>query len=166
MAGGGGGEASADNPLPLNVVPLIDVIFCLLLFFMCSFHFKTLEGKMEAWLPQDKGMSNAKPQTDILGEIRVVLEWDKANNRVVRRFGRTEYPNDEDLGELMRKQSDMAKGNGKGDIPVIIQPDGEVPWDEVIRVMDITRQKGLQKMEFNLARSEFKIPDRGEHQTR
>lgn len=157
---GGGGEVSSDNPLPLNVVPLIDVIFCLLLFFMCSFHFKTLEGKMEAWLPQDKGMSNAKPNDPTPGEIRIVLEWDKANNRVVRRFGRTEYPNDEELANLMRDQFDRGKANNGKENPVVIQPDADVPWEEVIRVMDLSRQKQLPKMEFSLAKSEFVIPDK------
>ena len=129
MANTGGGESSHENPLPLNVVPLIDVIFCLLLFFMCSFHFKTLEGKMEAWLPQDKGAAQAKPTDPEMGEIRIVLEWDKANNRVIRRFGRTEYPNDDELGSLMRDQFDRNKANGKRDIPVIIQPDPQVRWE-------------------------------------
>lgn len=159
MAGGGGGEASADNPLPLNVVPLIDVIFCLLLFFMCSFHFKTLEGKMEAWLPQDKGAAAAKPSDPEMGEIRIVLEWDKANNRVVRKFGRTEYPNDDELANLMRDQFDRNRAGGKKDIPVIIQPDPLVRWEDVVRVMDLTRQKQLPKMEFNMARTEFVIPE-------
>src|SRR5262245_34870145 len=157
---GGGGDVSNDNPLPLNVVPLIDVIFCLLLFFMCSFHFKQLEGKMEAWLPQDKGENKKPAPTTTLGEIRIVLEFDKVRNQVVRRFGRTEYADDNELAELMKRQYDQHKANGDGDVPVIIQPDGAVPWDAVIRVMDLAKQKELQKMEFSLARSEFVIPDR------
>ena len=41
MAGGGD---QADNPVAINVVPMVDVIFCLCVFFMCSFKFKQLEG--------------------------------------------------------------------------------------------------------------------------
>jgi biopolymer transport protein ExbD len=154
MAGGGGGESSADNPLPLNVVPLIDVIFCLLLFFMCSFHFKTLEGKMEAWLPQDKGNNNSKvTQTDV-SEIRISLEWDKVQARTIRRFGRTEYSDDNELANTMKDQYDRNKAIGK-DAPVIIQPNPDVPWSEVVKVMDLARQKQLPKMEFALAKSEL-----------
>jgi biopolymer transport protein ExbD len=53
MAGG----SSEDNPVPLNVVPMVDVIFCLCVFFMCSFKFKQLEGKFNSWLPRNKGTS-------------------------------------------------------------------------------------------------------------
>ena len=44
------GEAS-DNPVEINVTAMVDVIFCLCIFFMCSFHFKQLEGKIDTWLP-------------------------------------------------------------------------------------------------------------------
>ena len=40
----GGGEAE-DNPVNINVVPMVDVIFCLCVFFMCSFKIKQLEGE-------------------------------------------------------------------------------------------------------------------------
>ncbi|KAF0241790.1 MAG: hypothetical protein FD180_4260 [Planctomycetota bacterium] len=46
------GSAGEDNPVALNVAPMVDIIFCLCIFFMCSFHFKQLEGKFESWLPK------------------------------------------------------------------------------------------------------------------
>lgn len=157
---GGGGDVSNDNPLPLNVVPLIDVIFCLLLFFMCSFHFKTLEGKMEAWLPQDKG-NNSKTVQDkpIIGEVRITLEWDRVQMKTLRKFGRTAYDNDDELGQVMRDQFDRNKANGNGEVPVIIQPNSDVPWNDVVKVMDLARLKNLPKMEFALAKSELTIPE-------
>ncbi|MFN0207116.1 MAG: ExbD/TolR family protein [Planctomycetota bacterium] len=157
---GGGGEVSNDNPMPLNVVPLIDVIFCLLLFFMCSFHFKTLEGKMEAWLPQDKGNNKTVTDNKDVSEIRITLEWDKVQGRTVRKFGRTEYANDEELGGIMKDQYDRNKANGK-DSPVIISPNPDVPWIDIVKVMDLTRLKQLPKMEFQLARSELKLIPKG-----
>ncbi len=161
MAGGGGGEANNDNPCPMNVVPLIDIIFCLLLFFMCSFHFKQLEGKMEAWLPLDKGQNKpTSPTQPPLGEVRIVLEFDKARNQVVRKFGRSEYPDDQELAQVMKEQFDRKVANGEGEVPVIIQPDPNVSWDSVVRVMDLVRQKELPKMEFSFAKSEFVIPDK------
>ena len=54
-AGGNIGEAS-DNPVEINVTAMVDVIFCLCIFFMCSFHFKQLEGKIDTWLPKDRGV--------------------------------------------------------------------------------------------------------------
>src|SRR5262245_56209261 len=131
MAGGGGGEASNDNPLPLNVVPLIDVIFCLLLFFMCSFHFKTLEGKMEAWLPTDKGEGAPQPNKAALSEIRITLDWDATTSRTVRKFVRTEYAVDQALAELMKREFDRHVAANEPNTPVIIQAAPQVPWAEV-----------------------------------
>ena len=31
------GGAGEDNPVSLNVAPMVDIIFCLCIFFMCSF---------------------------------------------------------------------------------------------------------------------------------
>ena len=49
------GEAS-ENPVALNVTAIVDIVFCLCLFFMCSLKFKQLEGKIETWLPKDRGV--------------------------------------------------------------------------------------------------------------
>jgi biopolymer transport protein ExbD len=156
---GGAGEVSNDNPLPLNVVPLIDVIFCLLLFFMCSFHFKVLEGKMEAWLPTDKGEGKPPQTPPPLGEIRVTLGYDPGQNRVTRKMGRTEYLDDAELAEKMAERFEAEKRNGNNNTPVIIESSPQVPWGEVIKVMDLAKQKGLPKLEFALAPSAFMIPD-------
>ena len=53
MAGGGGEQG--ENPVAINVVPMVDVISCLCVFFMCSFKFKQLEGKFDSWLPRGRG---------------------------------------------------------------------------------------------------------------
>src|SRR5262245_66323574 len=83
------GEAS-DNPVDINVTAMVDVIFCLCIFFMCSFHFKQLEGKIDAWLPKDKGNLIGQMTTPpILEEIRVFMRWDPARSATVRKVGRT-----------------------------------------------------------------------------
>ena len=63
MAGGGSDE---DNPVPINVVALIDILMCLLLFYMCASKFAALEGKMDAWLPKDKGANAGPPPPKLL----------------------------------------------------------------------------------------------------
>lgn len=46
----------------LELTPMIDVTFLILIFFMCTLKFKTLEGKLISYLPTDKGLSNAQEQ--------------------------------------------------------------------------------------------------------
>ena len=58
MAGGGNQE---DNPVAINVVAMVDIIFCLCLFFMCSLKFKPLDAKFDSYLPKEVGV---KPDDD------------------------------------------------------------------------------------------------------
>jgi hypothetical protein len=55
----------------LDMTPMIDVTFLLIIFFMCTLKFKTLEGKLSAFLPKDVGVNTtpAEPKEKI--EIRM-----------------------------------------------------------------------------------------------
>ena len=66
MGGGGNIGEESDNPVEINVTAMVDVIFCLCIFFMCSFHFKQLEGKIETWLPKDRGVEQTPPDKIVL----------------------------------------------------------------------------------------------------
>src|SRR6187455_445071 len=99
MGGGGNiGEAS-DNPVEINVTAMVDVIFCLCIFFMCSFHFKQLEGKIDAWMPKDGPGNQIGPVRDVpLEEVRVFMKWDAASSKTIRRIGnRNPVENDGEL---------------------------------------------------------------------
>src|SRR5688500_7748292 len=95
----GGGEAE-DNPVNINVVPMVDVIFCLCVFFMCSFKFKELEGQFKSWLPKDKG-SVSQPTTDI-NDIRVALFWDPNKQMVMRQYGSRFIETDEEMTTIIQ----------------------------------------------------------------
>ena len=71
MAGSAMGDG--DEAVQLNVTPLIDIIFCLCIFFICSFHFKELSGKLDSWLPKDKGNQSRGPTTATMDEIRIFV---------------------------------------------------------------------------------------------
>jgi len=50
------GKKSKDaikEEIKLEMTPMIDVTFLLLVFFLCTIRFKTLEGKLSAYLPRD-----------------------------------------------------------------------------------------------------------------
>ena len=48
----------------MDMTPMIDVVFQLIIFFMCNIKYKTLEGRLDAYLPKDVGVNNA-PATQI-----------------------------------------------------------------------------------------------------
>ena len=63
----------------MEMTPMIDVTFLLLIFFMCTIKFKTLEGKLSAYLPKDVGVSTApaEPKEKIEVEVKVIQEGTK-----------------------------------------------------------------------------------------
>ena len=64
-----------DMELPVS---MIDVVFLLLIFFMCSMQFKTVERKLDAELPKDEGQNPIPKKVEVPTEIRVRIYW--ANN--------------------------------------------------------------------------------------
>ncbi len=54
-------EMSKDE-CEMEMTPMIDVVFLLLIFFMCTLKFKTLEGKLSAYLPKDVGVNTSEAE--------------------------------------------------------------------------------------------------------
>ncbi len=67
----------------MEMTPMIDVTFLLLIFFMCTIKFKVLEGKLAAYLPKDVGVnqSQAEPIEKVEILVKVVNEGTKLNPR-------------------------------------------------------------------------------------
>ena len=142
------GEAS-DNPVEINVTAMVDVIFCLCIFFMCSFHFKQLEGKVDAWLPKDKG-PNASPEPlkPILEEIRVFMRWDAERSVTTRKVVKNAVSTDQELvTAVLAMKSDYERA-GKSIFPVIIDATPDVPWQDVVHVLDLCKGQKLSMIEF------------------
>ena len=136
-----------ENPVGINVVPMVDVIFCLCVFFMCSMKFKELEGKFESWLPKDKGQST--PIQDMaIEEIRVALFWDDASKTVIRQFGKTIIRDDNQLQALIRDSYADRVRLGRPETPVIVDAAEMVPWREVVNVVNLSKREGVDKIEF------------------
>lgn len=146
------GEES-DNPVGINATAMVDVIFCLCLFFMCSLHFKELEGKIDTWLPKDRG-NNPTPVDKVeLDETRIYLDWDDKTAATVRgigvkNVGIQKVSSDEDLMKWVVRAEKDWKDAGKKDFRVLIDPAKEVPWMDVIHVMDLCKQEGIERIEF------------------
>jgi biopolymer transport protein ExbD len=57
----------------LNMTPMIDVVFQLLIFFMLTMQFKEVEGKLLSQLPKDKGLAPSHVLQPELQEVRIVI---------------------------------------------------------------------------------------------
>src|SRR5262245_49494738 len=113
-----GSQDPNDNPVAINVVPMVDVIFCLCVFFMCSMKFKQEEGKFSSWLPKNKGQESGDPLP--IEEIRVMMLYDEANKQTTRHFGRTVVRDDAQLETLIKEAYEDRVRIGHPETPCII----------------------------------------------
>jgi biopolymer transport protein ExbD len=146
MAGVSVGEAP-DNPVAINITAMVDIIFCLCVFFMCSLHFKQLEGKFDTWLAKDKG-SQGMPVGTVIQEIRVALFWNDQTGEVTRKIGTRVVPEDAELQELLAASFADFKRMNKPDMSLTIDADPKVPWQEVVNVINLGKRVGIEKVEF------------------
>jgi len=62
----------------INLTPMIDVVFQLIIFFMCAMKFKTLAGKLEMNLPKTHGTDTSpQPLPDVV-KVTVALRQEKS----------------------------------------------------------------------------------------
>jgi biopolymer transport protein ExbD len=148
MAGSTNIGEGSENPVDINIVPMVDVIFCLCLFFMCSFHFKALEGKIDSWMPKNKGPGTEIPKEIALEEIRIVMSWDAAFGRTNVMVGTRRVSNNRELEGVLLASIDDYKKMGKTDVPAIIDSAPQVPWQNVVGVMDVCKNIKIEKIEF------------------
>jgi biopolymer transport protein ExbD len=141
------GSAGEDNPVALNVAPMVDIIFCLCIFFMCSFHFKQLEGKFESWMPKDKGPNQTTVVNPILEEVRVYLTLDTATQTVIRKVGGVTCGSDSQLIEAIQEALARHAAGGQKEAPAIIDATPEVPWKDVVQVLDLCKANRVEKVE-------------------
>jgi biopolymer transport protein ExbD len=67
-----------DSDAGPDMSPMIDIVFNLLIFFLCATKFKTAEGAIDTYLPKDQGICSLDQQVEI-DEVRVTVSW-RANS--------------------------------------------------------------------------------------
>jgi hypothetical protein len=83
-----------------------------------------------------------------LPQVRVRVTWDEAAQSARRRMDERDYPKDEDLGAAIGEaHAALVRSLGR-DVPVTIDADSRVPWAEVIRVVNLAKAAGIEKIEF------------------
>ena len=125
------------------MTPMIDVIFLLLIFFVCTASFRAVEEVLptDPRLPGSIDAAPADPALADLDEIIVKILWSE---------GRAHWRiNDRDYARLEEFRAVLAAvARVKTDLPVILAPDGGVPLENVLGAYDLCRQLGLSKIQF------------------
>ena len=126
------GHRSSEG-VEINLTPLIDVVFLLLIFFMVSTTFDR-HAKLKVQLPEAN--ASAQQQT----EDPVVLSIDAKGKY---------YINDR---QVVNTQLDTLKAalqktvQGNTNVTLLLRADGRTPHQSVVRAMDAAAQLGLTKL--------------------
>jgi len=125
----------------LNMTPLIDCVFQLLLFFMVGMKFRELDRQLQATLP--RGGGGRPPVSEVLIEIRRGGTPAEPQPRILidRRDVRG-------WGGAVAWLRDYARLAGATSDPVILAPADDVPHGWVMRAFDILRQFRYENVNF------------------
>lgn len=120
----------SQQEVSVNLTPLIDVVFLLLIFFMVSTTF-TRETELQIDLPEAEG-TEAEPETD---RVEVEISADGAYSINGQRLGGTERQ------ALSERIQNVAEGNTE--LPFVITADADARHELVVRAMDVAGSLGF-----------------------
>ena len=113
----------------INLTPLIDVVFLLLIFFMVSTTF-TKETHLKLALPEADG----EPMPEVVEKIEVLINADGSYSVNGKPLINTQ------LQTLLTAIEKIGQGNTK--LPFVITADANVPYQSVITAMDVAGRLG------------------------
>lgn len=125
------------------MTPMIDVVFLLLIFFVCASAGQTVESVLPTELAAG-AVSAEQPAAPrpLLGEMKLRLRRAGGDTTVVYMKQRT-YTDFRRLGEALRALAEAA-----AEIPVILDTDGDVPVGDLVRVYDLCQAAGFHEISF------------------
>ena len=124
------------------MTPMIDVVFLLLIFFVVTSSFQTVERLLPSELtaPSGTGIAAELKEQDF---EKIVVRLQMSPQGTIWKI------NGETVGsraELAAKLSALA--SIRADLPVVIHPDEEIQLGDVVRVYDVARDVGLANIQF------------------
>ena len=159
-----------EDETKLDLTPMIDVTFLLLLFFLCTIRFKTLEGKLSAYLPKEVGVNPTLfvPIEKIDFEVRVLAAGEKrraddlaeawtgkgrfeyVGRRIEYRVGPRRYTGLDAVERRLRKLhvADPER-------TVVLRPQSGTTYGDVVPALDVLNGVGFREVTFQGAPSGF-----------
>ncbi|MEM7165079.1 MAG: biopolymer transporter ExbD [Planctomycetota bacterium] len=162
-------DAAQSDKAELDMTSMIDVVFLLLIFFMCATKFKIPEGALSSFLPRDRGNSQASPeitrgcrvtltmegpQIHIWGDERKIAN-NPGYNEEYEDFMGIEGPDMEALEQHILFRQETYVGGGDKGLPVIIDAGDTVPGKYVVAVINICKRISVQDV--SIAQKEIPI---------
>jgi len=150
-------------PMEMNMTPMIDVSFLLIIFFICL-PMKMLEGKMQAFLPTDKGINPTptEPPLEIKVSVHIVARAEQMKpygppgaqvavpmpTEFRYKIGNDETGSLKDVYDYIKKAYTAVKDTPEAKITGEIKAGHKVPHKFVIAVLNKFAEAGLEKVDF------------------
>lgn len=124
-------SAVAKQGLAIEMTPMIDMVFLLLIFFLVATTFHQEEREMQIALPQ---ASSSKPISAMLKEI--IVNVDQHGSIIVG--GRTIQPD-----QLLSIVEEAVTDNPRQ--KVTVRGDRRTAYSDIVRVLDVCKKAGIQE---------------------
>lgn len=118
---------------------MIDVVFLLLIFFMCTSSFRALEGRLPAQLPRTG--TGSQGELEDFDPIRIVLS--RGAGQIQTRCDGRVCANFEVLLNHLKALRAVA------DVPVVIEGQTGVPFGLMVRALDTCYRADLRRVAFS-----------------
>ncbi len=125
-------KTTVDDPPAINMIPMIDIMFNLIIFFLVGTEFASLERNIALRVPEvvDKGALTQAP------ERRVVNVYRDGNVTL-----------DEAPVTLVELTDRLATARKQyGDLGVLVRGDGQGTFQHVAEVLNACKQAGIQEL--------------------
>ncbi|GHT34274.1 hypothetical protein FACS189427_01280 [Planctomycetales bacterium] len=121
---------------------MVDVVFLLLVFFVCTANFSPLEGLLptDLSLPGNSSAEIVLPSPDKLDIVRIVISFDITPHWTIEN---NKCASLREVKTVLEKLVVIRQ-----DIPVVIDSNDNVPIEHVIDVYDVCRLAGIAKIQF------------------
>lgn len=134
------GTSNEQDETAIELTPLIDVVFLLLIFFMISTTF-TKETKLKINLPAASGDAEVEQLSTLEVQVSEGSEYAISTNQDAT--GRALI--NSNRATLLKALSEYQETDN---LLLIIRADRKAPHDAVIRVLDVAQQLGLSNVTF------------------
>jgi len=138
---GGGGAAGGEGDYGLQIAPMLDVMFVLLLFFMVSMANQKIEMELGINMPSGAAHQADKPATPAYLKIN-------AQGTVLFNDSVIADSTDNRLDMLRLQLAENVKNFGAEKTPVIIIPSDRVQHQRVVDVMNAAAAAGVTNLSF------------------
>jgi len=147
----------------LELTPMIDMAFLIIIFFMCL-PFKTLDGKLQAFLPTDKGIQPIEqdPASEFMVSVHIMAREEKPKvfgppefkqnvtmpSSVRYKFGDRETKDLKKVQGWIKEAFKAAEGTENSKVKGEIKAGHKVPHKFVVAVLNKFAEAGLDKVDF------------------